>query len=101
MLQGGVEVQVPEADVVPLTSQDDPFYVTIDADGQVYIGETPVSREEFATSFPQLLRASNAEMVYIVGDSTANYGWVLGVIASVAQVEGIKYGLVADPLIER
>ena len=97
MLQGGVEVQVPEADVAPLTHQDEPFYVTIDRNGQVFIGETAVSREEFESSFPQLLRAANAEMVYIRGDSLANYGWVLQVIASVAQVEGIKYGLVADP----
>jgi biopolymer transport protein ExbD len=97
MLQGGVEVQVPEADVAPLTHQDEPFYVTIDRNGQVFIGETAVSREEFEASFPQLLRAARAEMVYIRGDSLANYGWVLQVIASVAQVEGIKYGLVADP----
>ncbi len=101
MLQGGVEVQVPEADVSPLTHQDEPFYVTIDRNGQVFIGETAVTREEFESSFPQLLRASDAEMVYIRGDSTANYGWVLQVIASVAQVEGIKYGLVADPKIEK
>ena len=100
MLQGGVEVDVPEADVAPLTSQDEPLYVTIDREGQVYVGETLVSREEFASSFPQLLRASRAEMVHIVGDSLANYGWVLAVIASVSQVEGITFGLVANPVIE-
>jgi biopolymer transport protein ExbD len=97
MLQGGVEVQVPEADVAPLTHQDEPFIVTIDRDGQVYISETVVGPEELASSLPQLLRAARAEMVYIKGDSLANYGRILDVIATVARVEGIRYGLVAEP----
>jgi len=95
-----VEVQVPEAEVSPLTSQDKPFIVTIDREGRVYIAETEVGKEEFRTAFPQMLRAAQADMVYIKGDSAANYGWVLGVIATVAHVEGIKYGLIADPVID-
>jgi biopolymer transport protein TolR len=98
MLQGGVEVDVPEADVAPLTHQDEPFYVTVDREGRVFIGETEVTADEFVTSFPQLLRAAQAEMVYIQADSLAHYGRVLDVIATVSHVEGIKYGLVAEPL---
>ena len=100
MLQGGVEVQVPEAEVSPLTSQDKPFIVTIDREGRVFIAETEVGKEEFRTAFPQMLRAAQADMVYIKGDSAANYGWVFGVIATVANVEGIKFGLIADPVID-
>ena len=101
MLQGGVEVQVPEAEVAPLTHQDDPITITIDRDGRVFLGETEVPADAIATALPQLLRAAQAEMVYIRGDSLANYGAVMTVIATVAQVEGISYGLVADPLPDR
>jgi biopolymer transport protein TolR len=101
MFQGGVEVQVPEANVFPLTHQDKPFIVSIDREGRLFIAETEVAPDEFRTAFPQMLRAAGAEMVYIKGDSAASYGWVLGVIATVAHVEGIKYGLIAEPLIER
>jgi biopolymer transport protein TolR len=101
MLQGGVEVDVPEAEVAPLTHQDEPFYVTVDRDGRVFIAETEVAIEEFETAFPQLLRAAQAQMVYIRGDSLAGYGRVLDVIATVSRVEGIKFGLVADPRLER
>ncbi len=97
MLQGGVEVQVPEADVAPLTHQDQPIIVTIDREGRVFLGETEVPHDAIATSLPQLLRAAQTEMVYIKGDSVAHYGAVMNVIATVAQVEGIKYGLVAEP----
>ncbi len=97
MLQGGIEVKVPEADVPPLTSREDPIIVSIDERGRVFLGQTEVAPEEVATSLPQLLRAANARMVYIKGDSVAHYGRVLDVIATVAQVEGITYGLVAEP----
>jgi biopolymer transport protein TolR len=101
MLQGGVEVDVPEAQVAPLTHQDEPFYVTVDRDGRVFIAETEVPMEDFETSFPQLLRAAQAQMVYIQGDSLAGYGRVLDVIATVSRVEGIKFGLVANPRLDR
>jgi biopolymer transport protein TolR len=98
MLQGGVEVNVPEADVAPLTHQDEPFMITVDQDGRIFLAETEVALEDFATSVPQLLRAAQAQMVYIKGDSLAGYGRVLNVIAAVARVEGIDFSLVADPL---
>ncbi len=100
MLQGGVEVDVPEASVAPITHQDEPFWVTVDRDGRVFIAETEVAIEEFESAFPQLLRAAQAQMVYIRADSLAWYGRVLGVIAIISQVEGIKFGLVADPRLE-
>jgi biopolymer transport protein TolR len=101
MLQGGVEVDVPEAQVAPLTHQDEPFWVTVDRDGRIFLAETEVAIEDFETSVPQMLRAAQAQMVYIVGDSLAGYGRVLEVIATVSRVEGIKFALVADPRFER
>jgi biopolymer transport protein ExbD len=97
ILQGGVEVAVPRADVQAITSDDQPFFVTIDRDGTIYMAETEVSREAFVTSFPQMLRAGDTEIVYVRGDSLAAYADVLTVIATVAQTEGIRFALVAEP----
>jgi biopolymer transport protein TolR len=101
ILQGGVEVAVPRADVQPLTASDDPFFVSFQADGTIFIGETPVSVEDFAESFPQLLRAANTEFVYIRGDSTASWGDAVRIIATVARAEGIRFGIVAEPEVGR
>jgi biopolymer transport protein ExbD len=100
-LQGGVEINVPEADVTPVTASDDAFYVTIDAENQVYIAGTPVPLEALESSLPQLMRAAGTEMVYIQADSLANYGPVLKVIATVAKSEGITFALVGEPLPRR
>jgi biopolymer transport protein TolR len=100
MMQGGVEIQVPEADVAPITSQTEPIYVTVEEDGQVYLAETPVPSDDVRTALPQMLRASGVTTVYIRGDARADYENVLGIIATVAQVEGITFSLVADPIID-
>lgn len=101
VLQGGVEVNVPEADVRAITAQEDPFFVTVGEDGTIHVAETPVTMEEFRESFPQLVRAASPEVVYIRGDSAALYGHALPVIATVvetAREEGFRYALVAEPL---
>lgn len=100
MLQGGVEIQVPEADVAPVTSQTDPIYVTIQRDGRVFLAETEVPAEDLRASLPQLLRAAGAKTVYIRGDAQADYQDVLGIIAAVSHIEGITFSLVADPIIQ-
>jgi len=97
-LQGGVEVEVPKADVSPITADQDAFYVTVDRDDQVYIAGTPVALEDFESSLPQMMRAAGTQMVYIQADSLADYGPVLRVIAAVAKTEGITFALVGEPL---
>lgn len=100
VLQGGVEVRLPRAQIQPLTAQDDPFIVTILDDGTVVIGETPVTPEEFEEAFPQLYRAAAPSAVYIRGDSLAIYGRVLPVMQTIANVtreDGVPWRLIAEP----
>jgi biopolymer transport protein TolR len=100
MLQGGVEIQVPEADVVPLTSETEPIIITVQQDGSVFLAETQVPLEDIRTSLPQMLRATDAQIVSVKGDARANYEAVLQIIAIVSQVEGITISLVGDPLVD-
>lgn len=96
ILQGGVEVAVPRADVQPLTAQDEPFFVSVDADGTIFVEETAWTMEEFREGLPGLLAAGGIERVYIRGDSTAIYGRMLPVIATMAK-SGVNFALVGEP----
>ena len=96
ILQGGIEVAVPQADVQPLTAEDDPFFVTVNREGQIFVEETPFTVQEFEESFPQLAAAGNLERVYIRGDSLSNWGPVLKVIATVAR-SGVDFSVVGEP----
>jgi biopolymer transport protein ExbD len=43
ILQGGIEVSIPRADVQPITSQENPFFITVMRDGRVFMEETEVT----------------------------------------------------------
>jgi biopolymer transport protein TolR len=95
-LQGGVEIEVPRANVRPITAQDDPFIVSVSRDGSIFIGETRVEREDFKSAFPQLVAAAGRDLVYIRGDSAAVYGIMAQVIGTVAN-SNVRFGLIMEP----
>ena len=96
ILQGGVEVDVPQADVQPLTAMENLFMVTVTRDGRIFLEESELTLQEFDASFAQLAEAGQTEQVYIRADSAALYGPVLHVIATV-QRAGVAAALVGDP----
>lgn len=93
---GGVEVAVPKAHVQPLTAENNPFYVTLTRDGNVFVDKREMTPEEFEKSFPQLARAGTFKTVYIRGDSLASWGPMLKIIATVSGT-GVKFGMVGQP----
>jgi len=93
ILQGGIEVAVPETEVSALTAEDNTLIITVDRDGMVYMGETPMDRTEFAQSFGQIMSAGAVDEVWIKGDSLATWGAGVDVISTVAR-SGIDFAVV-------
>jgi len=96
ILQGGIEVAIPRADVPPLTAEEDPLYISILRDGSILMEETPVTAEQLEESLPQLLAAGGVGRVYVRADSLAPYGPVLRTIAAVKR-SGTDMALVGEP----
>jgi biopolymer transport protein ExbD len=96
ILQGGIEVAVPRADVPPLTAEQDPLYVSILREGTILLEETPVTPEELQASLPQVLAAGGVGRVFVRADSLAPYGPVLKAIAAVKN-SGVNMALVGEP----
>jgi biopolymer transport protein ExbD len=99
-LQGGIEVEVPEADVDPIRTAENSLIVTVQADGRVFMEETALSVDEFRRTFPQLMEAAPRDIVYLRGDRRAPYEAVAQVL-SVLNRTGVNFGLVAEPWQER
>ena len=95
ILQGGIEVEVPETEVSSLTADDRTLIVTVDRDGIVYIAETAVERAEFSQTFNQLVSAGNVDKVWIKGDSLATWGAGVDVMATIAY-SGVSFSVVAE-----
>jgi biopolymer transport protein ExbD len=96
ILQGGIEVSIPRADVQPLTSQESPFFITVMRDGSIFMEETEVSLADLESGLPQLLSTGTVERVFIRADSLAPYGPVLKTMA-IAVRSGVDWSVVAEP----
>lgn len=95
ILQGGVEVQVPRAEVAPLPAAE-AIVVSIDRDGAVYIGDALVTIDEFKAAIRDVWIQEGMPPVYVQGDRSASYGIVLKVIAALKAADIEAVGLVAE-----
>ena len=95
ILQGGIEVEVPEAEVSALSAEDNTLIVSVDREGTVYLAETPVNRTDFAQFFSQLVSGGKIEKVWIQADSLA--AWGIGVeIMGTVKDSGLPFAVVAQ-----
>jgi biopolymer transport protein TolR len=99
IMQGGIEVAIPRADVQPLTSQDSPFFVTIERDGRIFMEETEVTLEALEAGLAQLVAAGSVERVYVRADSLAPWAPVIRVMAAAVN-SGVGWSAVAAPYVE-
>jgi biopolymer transport protein ExbD len=96
MLQGGVEVNLPEADVRAVSEAEDMVIVSIERDGSVFFEETELSIEDFESGFGQLAQAAGTKTVFLRGDQESDWGVGVRVIATVVKA-GVGVQVVAEP----
>ncbi|HKK52173.1 MAG TPA: biopolymer transporter ExbD, partial [Myxococcota bacterium] len=95
ILQGGIEVSVPQADVAPLRPTEAPVFVSIDAQDRIFLEETEFeSVEAFRSSFAELATAGGWEVVYLRADRGATFGTVMPILAAIEDAEGVGASLV-------
>ncbi len=95
VLQGGVDVALPQGEVGAIQASDQHIIVSILADGSVFLGDTQVDPANMEGILSQMLRANQQDAVYIRGDSLAYYGPVFRIISAVASQEGVAVSLIA------
>ena len=95
ILQGGIEVAVPQTDVSSITADENTLIITVDRNDQVYLGETPMDRDEFRESFPQIAAAGDFNNVWLKGDSLSNWGAGIDVISTIVE-SGVPFQIVAE-----
>lgn len=96
ILQGGVEVAVPEGAVQPLDAAHEPVIVSIDRAGTIYVEDQPVSMDDLGGLLERVVDGGSAT-VFVRADSAVSYGPVLQAIAEINTVEGVSLSLVAVP----
>ena len=101
LLQGGVQVELPQAKGRQLESNKEPLVVSVTKSGQVFLGQeekTPLTLDELGPKLTAIAqgRAGNDEPVFVRGDRSVEYGHVARVMARLRETGFRKISLVTE-----
>lgn len=97
MMQGGVDVSLPQAAAPRPLEPKGGVTVTVAADGRVYLDDAPVDEAALGTSIAALGAERVAGGVYLRADRGVPYGTVVRVLATMRASGVGDVGLVAEP----
>jgi len=86
IMQGGIEVNLPEVAAPPIETPSDPLIITIAEDGTVFVGETEIPRAALRESLSALV--DGGDRVVIRADSGSRTGLLVEVIGAVGAAGG-------------
>jgi len=95
MMQGGVDVDLPQAQARPLEPKEG-LVVTVDRAGQIFVDQTQVTYADFRVTFASLVAARKPSGVYLRADNGVPYGDVVRVLAVIRGAGVQNVGLVAQ-----
>ena len=96
LMNVGVPVDLPKTSADPITGQDEPLVVTVDAKGDIYLGETKFEGEELIAKLRAVQKEKPNQRVFVRGDKAINYGKVMEVLGMLRAAGFPKAGLVGD-----
>ncbi len=94
ILQGGIDIDVPEAVSGPLSSSD-ALVVSIDEAGRIHIDDAEVTLEEFDAVIEAAVDRFDSDDVFLKADTDLSFGLVVRIMGRIQEVGGLV--LVTDP----
>jgi len=101
MLKAGVEIDAPDANASPLTTnnQQEPLIISVSRDGKYYLdSQTDVSLSEVSDFVRTQMTQTHDRPVYVKADGGVEYQYLMQAMVAVQQAGAKKIGLMADPL---
>jgi biopolymer transport protein TolR len=96
-LQVGVPVELPESKGRQLAAKkQDPLVITVQSNGDVYIGEAKVALDEIAAKLKGIAKNGYDDTIFVKGDKGANYGNVLQVMGRIVEGGFTKVSFVSE-----
>jgi biopolymer transport protein TolR len=96
MMQGGVDIVLPEAAVRPVEPKGD-VVVSINRNGEIFVDRTQLSLNEFRAGFRSLAGNKVADGVSLRADQSVAYGLVVQVMAIMREAGVQDIAFVAEP----
>lgn len=94
LLTVGVPIDLPETDARALNSETQPITVSVNAEGNIFLQETQIDIDEVVPKLEAIATTGYDERVYVRGDTNADYGTVMKVMARISAAGFNNLGLV-------
>jgi len=83
LLVAGVNVDLPKADLTPITGQEEPISITIDKDNKIYIQNSLITLGELSAKLKAITKQNTETRIYVRGDKLVDYGKVMAVVSEI------------------
>ena len=98
LLTVGIPVDLPKVKANALTDQKDPIEITINLEGEIFIGESLVKVENLIPRINAITEQNTEARIYIRGDRVVSYGRVMEIMSMINSAGYIKVALLTQNL---
>ena len=92
----GVTIDLPKTAAKALNADTQPITISVRADGEIYLQETPIPAEEVAAKLQAVATTGYTERIFVRGDGTAPYGIIADVMSRIQNAGFTNIGLVTE-----
>jgi biopolymer transport protein TolR len=96
MITSGVNVNLPQANAKPVSSDSTPITITVNAQDQIYLQNSQVQLANLVATLQQISQNNTDRRVFVRGDKDVSYGDMLQVMATITQGGFTKVALLAQ-----
>ncbi|MGB8840635.1 MAG: protein TolR [Aliidongia sp.] len=96
LLTVGVPVDLPKSQAPAINDSKEPIYVTINAEGEIFVQETKMAADNLADKLKAITNNNPEALIYVRGDKGINYGKVLELLGLIGSAGFTKASLIAE-----
>lgn len=97
LMTSGIALDLPKVGGKAMEGEDTSINISVDKDGYYYIGKTEIPADKIIDKLNAIKGQNSALSVTISGDTNAEYGRVIGLMAILKEAGFDKVGLKTEP----
>ncbi|HTI86023.1 MAG TPA: ExbD/TolR family protein [Alphaproteobacteria bacterium] len=100
LMMVGVPLDLPKTTAAEIIRSDEPIVVSLNHDGEMFIGDAPVAADSLIEQLSQLRSERPDSIVYVRGDKGTDYGRILDLLGQVGRAGFARISLVAEAALD-
>ncbi len=97
LMHEGIDIDLPETTTQPLRMRDEPLILSVNKQGEYFLGRTAVAEAELREKLEAIFEARDSKEVFLRADREASYGVVVKALAAARGAGATKLGIVTEP----